>query len=266
RVSSEATSAPSTSSTETAPSALSDFDPLGATLLTEVHKVDGSQEPRAVASSEVPSESSEPQSLDSLEPEEADEPSANVDLDDNDSSTQASFDAPAAPDQQHVVAAETRNETKQTAQSANKPASKSKSNVWWVPAALIAVATGLGLYMTKSKPDVHVAKGPAATREEAEPVAAPAEPAVSEHVDAPVDLSREPSAEQASAAAMVNEPGAQAVSAAAASENETTPAQAAAVAMEQPFVVVDTNKPSCEVLLGEEVPQGGRDLVHQASL
>ena len=271
RVSSEATSAPSTSSTETAPSAVSDFDPLGATLLTEVRKVDGSEEPRAVASSEVPRESSEPLSFDSLEPEEADEPSANVDLDDNDSSTQGSFDAPAAPDQQRVVAAEIGSETKQTAQSANKqsankPAPKSKSNVWWVPAALIAVATSVGLYMTKTKPDVHVAKGAAASREEAEPVAAPAEPAVSEHVDAPVDLSREPSAEQASAAAMVNEPGAQAVSAAAASEGETTPAQAAAVAMEQPFVVVDTNKPSCEVLLGEEVPQGGRDLVHQASL
>src|SRR5690606_34554357 len=169
----------------------------------------------------------------------------------NDSSTQGSFDAPAAPDQQRVVAAEIGSETKQTAQSANKqsankqsankPAPKSKSNVWWVPAALIAVATSVGLYMTKTKPDVHVAKGAAASREEAEPVAAPAEPAVSEHVDAPVDLSGEPSAEQASATAMVNEPGAQAVSAAAASEDETAPAQAGAVAIEQPFVVVDTN-------------------------
>lgn len=271
RVSSEATSASSTSSTETAPSALSDFDPLGATLLTEVHKVDVSEVPDVAtsASGEVPSESSEPLSFDSLESEEADEASAGVELENSDSATPESIDAPAARAQERLVAAEIGIDTKQTAQSANKPASKSKSNVWWVPAALIAVATSLGLYMTRTKPDVHVAKGAAAAREEAtaEPLAAEAEPAVSEHVDAPVDLSGEPSAEQASSTAMVNEPGAQTVSAAAASEGETASAQAAvAGAIEQPFVVADTNKPGCEVLLGEEVPQGGRDLVHQASL
>lgn len=192
--------------------------------------------------------------------------------DEADRQTEEAFFAsePAAPLEEEYV------------ESRARPA-KSESRGWsvWVPAALVAAAVGGGIYLNRGKPSGPVAK---------EVVQSPSQGTAETSLEVP---SRpDGAAPEASAPTAVAAASAQPSSDASASassdpspiepaptEPEPTPSgtsQAPGAAEEtdadsvlapepEPFLVKDTQQPSCEAVLAGDVPRAGRDIVHEAS-
>jgi len=164
--------------------------------------------------------------------------------------------------------------------------------LFWLPTALVLAAAGAGMMIKRSNSGAQVrgessaqstttsrtTKAQQPKQPAVEPaVVASAEPAAPSAVDAPTQAGEVPAASATAAAAPPDAaiPAeaagdvAAAVNAAPAvdapSEPPALPVYSLAAAPE-PFVVVDTRKPSCEALLGSQVPKAGPDVVHEASL
>lgn len=260
RTSSEVTSEALTIQHDELTSPSSGADPLASAVLVDARPADPSEQ--GISASRVEFEGEMP----SIAPDQ--------ELDER--SVRAS-DGSEPPDLERPFAAEgfTGDAQINDARLDGSPGSKkrsSRSKLWWLPAALIAGATGLGIYVNKTAPAVMVAHELTATQsrtsapsvDEQPEQRAPDEPAPAISSADDTD-SRGEATDVLDQAVVVEKAAAQPVGSAIQAET-TAGSQAGITPAERPFVVLDTKRPSCETLLSGVTPQVGHDVVHQASL